>query len=79
MPGPFKTVVDLPLCISTVFGVIPKGHDSGKWRLITDLSFPCGHSVGPSAHCHYLTVDEIAANVARLAQVHSWPRYIDNE
>jgi hypothetical protein len=27
------------------FGVIPKGRASGKWRLITDLSFPDGGSV----------------------------------
>ena len=25
--------------------MIPKGHNTGKWRLITDLSFPQGHSV----------------------------------
>jgi hypothetical protein len=24
---------------------IPKGHNTGKWRLITDLSFPRGQSV----------------------------------
>ena len=28
------------------FGVIPKGHASGKWRLITDLSFPEGSTMG---------------------------------
>lgn len=27
------------------FGVIPKPHQPGKWRLITDLSAPAGHSV----------------------------------
>ena len=27
------------------FGVIPKGHTPGKWRLITDLSYPPGLSV----------------------------------
>ena len=27
------------------FGVIPKGHITGKWRLITDLSFPPSFSV----------------------------------
>ena len=26
-------------------GVVPKGHTPGKWRLITDLSFPDGASV----------------------------------
>ena len=27
------------------FGVIPKGHNTGKWRLITDLSHPPTGSV----------------------------------
>ena len=27
------------------FGLIPKGHDTGKFRLITDLSYPRGRSV----------------------------------
>jgi hypothetical protein len=26
-------------------GVIPKGHTPGRWRLITDLSYPEGNSV----------------------------------
>ena len=38
-----------PIRHSTVhsnrFGVIPKGHATGKWRLITDLSYPPGESV----------------------------------
>ena len=53
------------------FGVIPKGHDTGRWRLITDLSFPWGHSVNdgidPSlCSLSYSTVDEVADLVARL-------------
>ena len=27
------------------FGVIPKGHQTAKWRLIVDMSHPEGHSV----------------------------------
>ena len=27
------------------FGVILKTHQPGKWRLITDLSHPQGHSI----------------------------------
>ena len=27
------------------FGVIPKNHQPGKWRLIVDLSYPEGNSV----------------------------------
>ena len=30
------------------FGVIAKGHNTGKWRLIADLSFPPGGSVNDS-------------------------------
>ena len=34
----------IPLHINR-FGVIPKPHQPGKWRLIVDLSHPAGHSV----------------------------------
>ena len=55
------------------FGVIPKGHNTGKWRLITDLSFPPGQSVNDGidpefCSLTYTTVDrvaEIAASVGR--------------
>ncbi len=30
------------------FGVIPKGHNTGKWRLIMDLSYPPEQSVNDS-------------------------------
>ena len=32
------------------FGVVPKPHQKGKWRLITDLSSPKGSSVD-GRHC----------------------------
>ena len=35
-------------------GIIPKGHTPGRWRLITDLSFPEGRSINdgiPAALC----------------------------
>ena len=46
-------------------GVVPKGHTPGKWRLITDLSFPEGASVNDGidpAHCslRYTAVERIA-------------------
>lgn len=55
------------------FGVIPKGHNSGKWRLITDLSFPDGASVngGISADLcslQYTSVEEVAGIIARLGE-----------
>ena len=71
MLGPFDMSTCLcPLQINR-FGVIPKGHDQGKWRLITDLSFPPGHSVNDGidptlCSLSYSTVDEVAGLVARL-------------
>ena len=54
-------------------GVIPKGHNTGKWRLITDLSFPPGSSVNDgisSALCSlsYISVDTVAAVITSLGQ-----------
>ena len=47
------------------FGVIPKGHNTGKWRLITDLSFPPNLSINdgidPSlCSLSYISVDQVA-------------------
>ena len=63
--GPFA-VGDLepPVQISR-FGVIPKGHTLGKWRLILDLSHPEGASVNDGIspdHCSikYLKIEEVA-------------------
>ena len=46
------------------FGVIPKGHNTGKWRLITDLSFPEGSNVNDRIEpelcsLSYMTVDDV--------------------
>ena len=51
------------------FRVIPKGHSPGKWRLITDLSYPPEGSVNEGAnpqYCSlsYVTVDTVASVVA---------------
>ena len=51
------------------FGVILKGHNTGKWRLITDLSSPSGHSVNDGidpdmCSLKYTMVDEVAVLVA---------------
>ncbi len=42
--GPFDPVT-LPSVHTNRFGVIPKKHKPGSWRLITDLSYPAGRSV----------------------------------
>ena len=46
-------------------GVVPKGCASGKWRLITDLSFPEGRSVNDGidplvCSLRYTTVNKVA-------------------
>ncbi len=52
------------------FGVIPKGHNTGKWRLITDLSFPTGYSVNAEElkSLTYTSVDDIAFQVLKLGR-----------
>ena len=55
------------------FGVIPKKYQPGKWRLITDLSYPEGTSVNDAidpALCSltYTSVDEVAAIAAALGR-----------
>ena len=69
--GPFSGSLVLPNLHINRFGVIPKGHNTGKWRLITDLSFPSGQSVNDGidpALCSlaYTTVDQVAEVVTRL-------------
>ena len=54
-------------------GVIPKGHTPGRWRVITDLSYPPGYSVNdgidPSfCSLSYVSVDTIAGLVAALGE-----------
>ena len=55
------------------FGVIPKPHQPGKWRLITDLSSPKGSSVNDgvaSALCSasYAPVDDAVRCIASLGR-----------
>ena len=61
--GPFLKSPIPHLHISR-FGVIPKKHQPGKWRLILDLSSPAGHSVNDGIpkepfSVQYMTVDDI--------------------
>ena len=73
--GPFsdQAVQALPALHINRFGVIPKGHNSGNWHLITDLSYSHGHSVidgiDPSlCSLEYTTVDEVAKLVVNLGR-----------
>ena len=74
MLGPFSENSPLlpPVHINRV-GVVPKGHNTGKWRLITDLSHPPSHSVNdgidPSlCSLAYATVDDVAGIVVQLGR-----------
>eukprot|EP00731_Ephydatia_muelleri_P013873 Em0007g1183a len=54
-------------------GAVPKGHTPGKWRIITDLSFPAKRSVNDGidpALCSlsYVSVDQVAAVAAKLGR-----------
>ena len=53
----------LPLVVINKFGVIPKSHQPGRWRLIVDLSHPNGWSVNDGIQpelcsLSYTSVDE---------------------
>ena len=70
--GPFSQP-PLPVLHVSRFGVIPKRHQPGKWRLILDLSSPAGHSVndgiaGEDYSLQYMKVDDIIAGIMRLGR-----------
>jgi len=46
--GPFRKS-QFPAIQISRFGVVPKGHQKDKWRLIIDLSHPKAHSVNDGA------------------------------
>ena len=61
MAGPFIKSSITNVHINRL-GVIAKGHQSNKWRLIVDLSHPVGHSVNDGiskklSSLKYITVD----------------------
>ena len=58
---------------SSRIGVIPKGHNTGKWRLITDLSFPKSKSVNDGispqlCSLEYTSVDKVAEATRQLGR-----------
>ena len=70
MLGPFAPT-DVAVHINRI-GVIPKGH-SGKWRVITDLSYPPGYSVNDAidptlCSLAYTTVERVAQRAMRLGR-----------
>ena len=53
------------------FGVIPKPHQSGKWRLIVDLSYPEGASINDGidkdeCSLSYLKLDQVERTILKL-------------
>ena len=81
--GPFPPTLHIPELQINRFGVIPKGHNTGKWRLITDLSHSPGQSVNDgmdSTICSltYTSVDEIAERIVHLGR-HTMLAKIDIE
>ena len=72
MVGPLPTGSTPGLQISP-FGVIPKDHTPGKWRLIVDLSHPEGRSVNDGiskeqSSLAYVSVDHIVQVILRLGR-----------
>ena len=74
MLGPFgaSDLQHLPPCHINRLGIIPKGHNTGKWRLITDLSYPPRGSVNEGIYpdlcsLSYVTVEQVACVAASYA------------
>ena len=72
MLGPFPPSWKRHLHINR-FGLIPKGHNTGKYRLITDLSHPRGSSVNDGidpalTSLTYITVDSVMEIVQQLGK-----------
>jgi len=66
--GPFPKG-EIPNLQINRMGVVPKGHTPGRWRLITDLSFPEGASVNDGIDPHLCSLQYTSVDrVARAAQ-----------
>ena len=66
--GPFDSSLNIQV---NRFGVIPKSNQSGKWRLILDLSYPLERSVNDGidpqwCSLRYATVDQAIAHILQL-------------
>ena len=68
--GPFIRA-EVPEVHLNRFGVIPKSHQPGRWRLIVDLSYPEGRSVNDGispdlCSLQYVKVDDVVQQVLQL-------------
>lgn len=75
MLGPYEPeeLTGLPAYHINRFGVIPKGHNTGKWRLITDLSYPPGESINDGVDpdlcsLSYTSVEHVAEVASQLGK-----------
>ena len=72
MVGPLPTAMtDVVHCSPT--GLVPKGRESGQWRMIVDLSYPSGRSVNdgiapPLCSLKYASVDDALRFITRLGR-----------
>ena len=58
---------------TSVFDVIPKCYQPGKWQLIVDVSYAKGHSVNNGilrslCELHYITIDDAIQKIVKLSQ-----------
>ena len=73
MLGPFPLSFPASELHFNPCGVVPKGHNTGKWRLITNLSYPDGGSVNDGIDTEwsslaYTTVDRVAETAVSLGR-----------
>ncbi len=71
MLGPFLHNQVPPNTHVNRMGLTPKGHNTGKWRLITDLSYPRGASVNdgidpPLCSLSYTSVENVAHRISAM-------------
>ena len=71
MLGPFSRadLKPLPSLHINRFGVMPKGHNNGKWRLITDFSYPAGESVNDGIATEPCSLTYTKVHVEKVAGV----------
>ena len=79
MLGPFSVAkrASLSPCHINRLGVIPKGHRSGKWWLITDLSYPPRYSVNDGilpelCSLTYTSVERVLKWLPPIPPGHYW-------
>ena len=72
MLGPFPESRGLPHLHISKFGVISKGQNTGKFRLITDLSHQTGYSINDGIDPHLCSLTytsvEVAVEASRWGQ-----------